>query len=52
VIRNVNEGEEDAQVVFALKVADARVYIFGMETVIFEAANDNIRPWATNGYNP
>lgn len=36
MVWNINEGKEDAQVVFALEIADARVYIFGMETVVLE----------------
>lgn len=36
MIWDINEGEKNAEVVFALEITDASVYVFGMETVIFE----------------
>lgn len=38
VVGDVDDGKQDAQVVAALEVPDARVYILGVEAVIFQTA--------------
>jgi hypothetical protein len=38
VVGDVDHGEEDAWVEFALQVADACVDVFGMQAVVLEAA--------------
>lgn len=36
MVGDINEGEKDAEVVFALEITNASVYVFRMETVVFE----------------
>lgn len=36
MVWDINEGEKNAEVVFALEIANASVYVFRMETVVFE----------------
>jgi len=38
VVRDVDDGEQDAQVVAALEVSDTRIYVLGVEAVIFQTA--------------
>lgn len=36
MVGNINEGEKNAEVVFALEITNASVDVFGMKTVVFE----------------
>lgn len=38
MIGNVDDGEQDAEVVAPLEISDPRVYILGVEAVIFQTA--------------
>lgn len=46
MIWDINESEKNAEVVFALKITNASVYVFGMETVVFET---ELRYGVSNG---
>jgi hypothetical protein len=42
VVGNVDHGEEDAQVVFALKVTDSCIDVFGMQTMVLETKKGSV----------
>jgi len=49
VVGDVDHGQQDAQVVLALQVADARVDVLGVEAVVLEAAREAVSCWVCSG---
>jgi hypothetical protein len=55
VIWNIDKGKKNTQIVFALQIANARVDVLGMQTVIFEtrwALEIRINELGTNSLSP